>query len=164
MASTALADWSRRRNTILARPSNHTNNDVNIIQFVVIDNERRQWDPGIPKHSKNGSSVSLVQAPSPSGHLVWDPGIASCGTVGLYQANDANDPGRATPTIDRPPVPLHVFRRRRRQWNPGIGGIDGWWPLLPTPCLRCMAPLVNHESLFQCSHPILSRPTVPNIR
>jgi len=73
---------------------------------------RRQWDPGITKHSKNGSLHASIGSMSP---------IAS----------------------------------RQQQWDPGI-------PKHSKNVSTAYAS-VGWQSLFHYSHPVLSRPTVPNI-
>jgi len=140
---------------------------------VVVTMARLLWDPG-------GITTRPV---SPRARRVWDPGISNTSIVGRQGHH---------PFLLRPTRPM-VFRfpaqaqeiRMARLLTPSVfqhcptsmrsrvPPADMYPPPTMSPrrstvtavrALSIMAPLVNHESLFQCSHPILSWPTVPNIQ
>jgi len=101
---------------------------------------QRQWDPGMPNHSKSISidvehDVNTLQ----SSH--FDDFVLTMMTVTM-------------PSFALPPPST----RLRRQWDPGIAkdGID----IRSRPMARPLTPSV---SIFHCCHPVLSRPTVPNV-
>ena len=117
--------------------------------------------------------------------FIWDPGIASC-AICLFKTFaptvlHSRRSGISMLRIDRPPVPFHasigwmspidesLFHychpvsypvlpcpSPRRIWDPGI-------LLASMANTVATASSVGWQSLFHYSHPVLSRPTVPNI-
>jgi len=117
---------------------------------------RLQWDPGIPKNK--------TRCPSAVG-FTTHPGYAM--NVNIANVDDRDPVDR----INRPPAPMSPIdptpastmstenattllvplttaiatTSARRAWDPGIDASVGW------------------QLLFHYSHPVLSRPTMPNI-
>ena len=92
--------------------------------------------------------------------LIWDPDIhpgirftACCVNIGgmVYQFL-AQDP-MMSPPVD--PVLSACCD--------GVDWSSPWCYPVMTPCSQCMSPFVNYDDVFHYSHPVLSRPTVPNI-
>jgi len=129
---------------------------------------RRQWDPGMPKHSTSGRSnrrhtnqwslterlTDHIRRPThrrPVNGLAW-----------------AFDMINNTVTIDNTLVELQTVQVPL-SFHPAChvnAHNDGAAPTVdrdPFP-LRPTRPMVSIQSLLQCFHPVSSRPTVPNIQ
>jgi len=127
---------------------------------------RRQWDPGIPKRSKNGRSKRLVG---------WWPPLPSRSQPRVASAISS------TTMLDRssPPVLLRPAVPNVSAYNPQPPTDRD--PFLPWSMTRAVVsrpsvfhasipsrfhsshPALSRLSVFHYRHPVLSRPTVPNI-
>ena len=123
---------------------------------VNVTRRRRQWDPGITKHAQRSMATPpwidlgadfrddfVLTMMASSGLAIWDPGIASCAIVGTMGM----------------PVYFEVFRRRPPVLlHASIGSMSSY---VDRDCHDGL--LLYHASVFHYCHPVLSRPTVPNI-
>jgi len=146
---------------------------------------RRQWDPGITKHSNNGRSSSITSCRRPtssrnSGEVVPSSKIPTMTPSFAPATNDVFYTRR-----------MAAATRVRRVWDPGIRAAvigvpadsnvvvvtmartDMQLPVassymtlanrLHRVFLLTSSALATVKSIFHYSHPVLSRPTVPNI-
>ena len=152
---------------------------------------RRQWDPGIPKHIDVELTMSPIdpgdgtdRPPAPLHASIWVQAKATLAVptkpttslpiVGLCQADGDNDHVGLW-------LSYHALSHASVDWQSSNRSSPWCYPFLslqqiPPPTttplisadrpasggLKCREVLI--QSLFQYSHPILSRPTVPNIQ
>jgi len=99
--------------------------------------------------------------------LIWDPGIASFAIVGAMGMPVCFEVFRR-----RPPAPLHAsigsmsprMLRLTRHRHSILADQPKTHDVASVGLLFCEAPAsATVQSIFHCSHPVLSRPTVPNI-
>jgi len=153
----ALADDSRNHRSIDAAGASGSNvNDTR--------RRRRQWDPGITPMPR------LIRSP----RRVWDPGIRlafSPMMASLYDCNNfaltvaTGTTVRALSILTMPSA--MVLPANMLHYHHPVFSWDTLRPMPPAaptvdrdPFLRPTRPTV---SMFQHCHPVLSRPTVPNI-
>jgi len=144
---------------------------------AVVDDERLIWDPGIINEPVLSSSSPIdFDVRHESKRRVWDPGIALITTVLTACRVNVN----TTPYIDRNPflpwsmtmAMVSTTDTTDANNNTSLYGHDGVFrkgvcrfplPLRPTrPMARPLMPAPATTPLFHYSHPVLSRPTVPN--
>jgi len=146
---------------------------------------RRQWDPGITKHSNNGRSSFITSCRRPtssrnSGEVVPSSKIPTMTPSFAPATNDVFYTRR-----------MAAATRVRRVWDPGIRAAAIGVPAdsnvvvvtmartdMQLPVASSYMTLANRlhrvflltplslatvKSIFHYSHPVLSRPTVPNI-
>ena len=156
---------------------------------VPMPRRRRQWDPGInvtqacltptvtTASTMSTDSLDATLSTSPS-CPVWDPSP----TMPPPAAEMPLAPTASMTTVRALSPSLWLLnslvcgvpqRRRRRQWDPGIlkcskngttTTVDRDWSRVDRSIDHSMSLALSIQSLFQYSHPVLSRPTVPNIR